>query len=68
VDIQALVDSGSPQQVVRVDREIDVLLMYWTASPVGSERIQFHHDIYGLDPVALAALDAPPTAAAFGRD
>ena len=63
--IRELVDSGVPQRVVQMEREVDVLLMYWTASPVSDSRIQFHHDIYNLDPAALAALDAPPVPSAF---
>jgi len=63
--IQALVDSGAPQQVVRMQREVDVMLIYWTASPTSGDRIQFHHDIYQLDPAALAALDAPPRSSGY---
>ena len=36
--IQDLLDSGDPQQVARVQRPIDVLLMYWTISPTGGDR------------------------------
>jgi murein L,D-transpeptidase YcbB/YkuD len=57
--VQNLVDSGKPQQIVTVDRDIDVLLMYWTVSPTTTGRMQFHPDIYELDDLALAALDAP---------
>jgi murein L,D-transpeptidase YcbB/YkuD len=57
--IDALLASGKPQQVARIQRKIDVLLMYWTVSPTTSGRMQFHPDIYELDPLALAALDAP---------
>ena len=56
--IQALVDSGKPQEVVKMQRDVDVLLMYWTVSPTVENRLQYHHDIYQLDPAALAALDA----------
>ena len=65
--IQELVDSGAPRQVVHIQREVDVLLMYWTVSPASNERIQFHHDIYALDPAALAALDAAPRPTAFAQ-
>jgi murein L,D-transpeptidase YcbB/YkuD len=58
--IQALVDSGRPREVVRMQRDVDVLLMYWTVSPSADGRLQFHSDIYQLDPPALAALDATP--------
>ncbi|MBE9539852.1 MAG: L,D-transpeptidase family protein [Proteobacteria bacterium] len=57
--IDALLASGKPQQVARIQRKIDVLLMYWTVSPTTSGRMQFHPDIYELDPLALTALDAP---------
>ena len=60
-----MLDSGVPQQVVRMQRNVDVLLMYWTVSPAAGGRLQFHHDIYALDPAALTALDAAPTASAF---
>jgi len=57
--IDNLLASGKPKQVVHVQRDIDVLLMYWTVSPTTSGGLQFHPDIYQLDPVALAALNAP---------
>ena len=63
--IQALVYGGEPQQVVQIQRQVDVLLMYWTVSPETGERIQFHPDVYQLDAAALAALDAPPRATSF---
>ena len=63
--IQALLDSGVPQEVVRIQRDIDVLLMYWTVSPTADDRLQFHHDIYQLDPPALALLDASPRTTDF---
>ena len=66
--IQSLLDSGVPKQVVRMQRDIDVLLMYWTVSPTSGGRVQFHHDVYQLDPAALAALDAPPRPSAFVQD
>lgn len=58
-EIDALLASGKPQQVARMQRKIDILLMYWTVSPTTSGRMQFHPDIYELDGPALAALDAP---------
>ena len=63
--IQALVDGAEPQQVVQMQRPVDVLLMYWTVSPEDSQRLEFHDDVYGLDAPALAALDAPPVATPF---
>ncbi len=59
-DIDALIERGDPQTVARIQRRIDVMLMYWTVSPTEGSRIQFHPDVYGLDPAALAALDKAP--------
>ena len=64
-NIDALVERGDPQTVARIQRKIDVMLMYWTVSPTGGSRIQFHPDVYGLDPGALVALDASPSATRF---
>ena len=61
-DIQALLDSGAPRQVVQIARPVDVLLLYLTASPTPDGRIQYHHDVYQRDPDALAALETPPQA------
>ncbi|MEH6584175.1 MAG: L,D-transpeptidase family protein [Halioglobus sp.] len=58
-NIDAVLASGKPKQVVHLQRNIDVLLMYWTVSPTTSGRIQFHPDIYQLDGIALEALDKP---------
>jgi murein L,D-transpeptidase YcbB/YkuD len=63
--IQALVDGGTPQQVVQMERPVDVQLMYWTVSPEGGQRLEFHDDIYQLDAAALAALNAPPRPSPF---
>ena len=54
-----MLDTGEPRQIVRIDRDIDVLLMYWTVSPTRDGQLHFHNDIYALDGPALAALDAP---------
>ncbi|MEH6607860.1 MAG: L,D-transpeptidase family protein [Halioglobus sp.] len=56
--VEALVDSREPQRRVFLDRDVDVMLMYWTTSPTRAGKLQFHRDIYGKDPAALAALDA----------
>lgn len=58
--VSALVDSGQPRQVVQMPRRVDVMLMYWTVSPAAGGGIQFHRDIYDLDPAALQALNATP--------
>ena len=60
-NIDALIERGDPQTVARIQRKIDVMLMYWTVSPTAGSRIQFHPDVYGLDPGALFALDASPS-------
>ncbi|KZX60447.1 hypothetical protein A3709_11630 [Halioglobus sp. HI00S01] len=59
-DVQAVVDSRNPQVRVPMERDVHVLLMYWTNSPARDGRLQFHADVYGKDPGALALLDAPP--------
>ena len=59
-DVQAVVDSRNPQVRVPMERDVHVLLMYWTTSPARDGRLQFHADVYGKDPGALALLEAPP--------
>lgn len=58
--VRALVDSREPQRRVFLERDVDVMLMYWTTSPTRGGRLQFHSDVYGKDPAALAALEARP--------
>ena len=58
--VEALVESREPQRRVFLDRDVDVMLMYWTTSPTRGGRLQFHRDIYGKDPAALVALNAAP--------
>ena len=65
--INKLLASEKPQQVARIKREIDVLLMYWTVTPTRDGRMQFHPDIYKLDIPALAALNAPMKVADASR-
>ncbi|MCX2980104.1 hypothetical protein EYC98_04400 [Halieaceae bacterium IMCC14734] len=57
--IQAAVDSAE-LQVIHLPEPIDVLLMYWTASPTASGRIKFNPDIYNRDPAVIKRLNAPP--------
>jgi L,D-transpeptidase YcbB len=64
-NIDALIERGDPQTVARIQRKIDVMLMYWTVSPTSGSRIQFHPDVYNLDPQALLALDTTPSVAQF---
>ena len=66
VQVEALVESRQPQQVVRFSRDIDVALMYWTTSPTHGGKVQFHPDIYSKDAAGLAALNASPGATGFG--
>lgn len=58
--VEGLVASGKPQERVYLDRDVDVMLMYWTTSPTRGGKLQFHADIYGKDAAALAALTAAP--------
>ncbi|MEP4149036.1 MAG: L,D-transpeptidase family protein [Halioglobus sp.] len=58
--VEGLVASAKPQERVYLDRDVDVMLMYWTTSPTRDGKVQFHTDIYGKDPVAIAALKARP--------
>jgi murein L,D-transpeptidase YcbB/YkuD len=66
-DIDNLLASGKPQQVARIQRNIDVLLMYWTVSPTTTGGMQFHPDIYQLDATALKALDTPVQVTALAK-
>ncbi|MEH6571029.1 MAG: L,D-transpeptidase family protein [Halioglobus sp.] len=59
--VQELVQSGEPQRRVNLKREVDVMLMYWTTSPILEGGIQFHADIYSKDAAMLATLNAPPS-------
>lgn len=48
------------RRVVRLGDAVEVMLMYWTASPTPDGRIQLHPDIYAKDPATLALLNAAP--------
>jgi murein L,D-transpeptidase YcbB/YkuD len=52
--------ASARQQVVRFSTPIDIMLMYWTASPTPDGRVQLHPDIYDKDAEALALLNAAP--------
>jgi murein L,D-transpeptidase YcbB/YkuD len=58
--VRGLVASRKPQERVYLDRDVDVMLMYWTTSPTRGGKLQFHADIYGKDRAALSALNARP--------
>jgi murein L,D-transpeptidase YcbB/YkuD len=47
-------------QNVRLKEPLEVLLMYWTASPGKDERVQFHPDVYKRDAKTVAALKEEP--------
>ena len=48
-------------KVVHLAVPVDVLLMYWTASPTPAGRVKFHPDVYRRDAGVLASLNAPPS-------
>lgn len=58
--IESVVESKE-LKTVRLANPVDVLLMYWTASPTASGRIKFHPDIYQRDAGVLARLNASPS-------
>ena len=58
--IRDLVASDKTKERVYLPRKVDVMLMYWTASPTSDGGVQFHPDIYNKDPAMLRALNAPP--------
>ena len=49
-----------------MQRDVDVMLLYWTVSPAEGDRLRFNRDIYELDEAALRALDAPARVYRFG--
>lgn len=57
--IDATIENGN-RRVVRLGSPVEVMLMYWTASPTPDDRIQLHPDIYDRDARTLALLDEPP--------
>jgi L,D-transpeptidase YcbB len=58
--IEDLIESEKPIVRAQLKRPVDVMLMYWTASPTPDDGVQFHPDLYTKDPATLAALNAPP--------
>ncbi len=48
------------RRVVRLSAPVQVMLMYWTASPTPDNRIQLHADIYNKDARSLAILNEDP--------
>jgi murein L,D-transpeptidase YcbB/YkuD len=46
--------------VVKFGKPVQVMLMYWTASPTPDNRIQLHQDIYSKDAKSLTLLDQDP--------
>ena len=57
--IDTVIESGVLQNV-RLKEPLEVLLMYWTASPGDDGRVQFHPDVYRRDARAVAALKEEP--------
>lgn len=59
--IEAKIEEGGLQNV-HLKKPVDVLLMYWTTSPMmgQAERVNFHLDIYDRDPAVMEALKQPP--------
>jgi murein L,D-transpeptidase YcbB/YkuD len=57
--IEAVVESEE-LKTVHLANPVDVLLMYWTASPTATGRVKFHADIYDRDATVLKRLDAEP--------
>jgi murein L,D-transpeptidase YcbB/YkuD len=58
-NIDAVIESGTLQNV-HLKEPLEVMLMYWTASPGEVDRIQFHQDVYKRDAKAIAALKEEP--------
>ena len=66
--VQALVASRKPQHRVIMQRDVDIMLMYWTTSPTSGGKLQFHRDVYGKDLAALAALNRTPGVIGLAED
>ena len=49
--------AGRELTVVHLANPVDVLLMYWTASPTEEGRVKFHPDIYARDAAVLARIN-----------
>jgi murein L,D-transpeptidase YcbB/YkuD len=58
-NIEATIEGGVLQNV-HLKEPLEVMLMYWTASPAKDGQIQFHPDVYGRDAKAVAALKEEP--------
>lgn len=59
--IEATVSMEQPsQQVVRFSKAVDVMLMYWTASPTPEGKVRLHPDVYNRDAKSLALLQETP--------
>jgi murein L,D-transpeptidase YcbB/YkuD len=57
--LEAAIETGRTR-FVPLPQRVPILIVYWTASAgLGDGRVYFYDDIYGRDPPALAALDAP---------
>lgn len=58
-EIDAVIESGD-SKVVHLQEPLEVMLMYWTASPAPDGQVQFHPDVYERDEKTLSALNAEP--------
>ena len=57
--IDAVIEDGQ-QKVVHLKEPMEVMLMYWTASPTADGGIQFHADVCDRDAKMIAALNEKP--------
>lgn len=64
-EIYGILEKGE-KKVVRIKRNIPVLILYWTAE-FRNHRIRFFQDIYQRDPKILIGLDTPPAVDPLGK-
>ena len=58
--IEAKIEESSLQNV-RLQKQVDVLLMYWTNGPtLGGDHVAFYPDVYSRDGAVIKALNEPP--------
>lgn len=54
------VTAGHETRIVKVERSLPILIVYWTVSVGASGEIRYMNDVYDRDRPVLTALDAPP--------
>ena len=54
--IDEVIDSKK-MQVVHLKQPMEVILMYWSASPTVDRTMQFHPDVYSRDKKTIADLN-----------